>query len=381
MGGKADGKNVLIVGAGIGGLAASIALRGVGMNVRIVEIQPDLHSSVYGVGIIQPMNALRALAAIGCADECLEHGYATPAWGKMLDQEGDLVREVPGVTIPGSGLPCMNGITRPLLHRILTDRAIACGVTIEYAKTIKDLDARDEHVGVLFSDGTRQTVDIVIGADGVRSAVRHFVLDDGIEPRYNGQSAFRVNIPREPEIDRIVLQEGETGMAGFVPIGPDLAYLFLNTTWARADRPKADELHLLLREKLAPFGGLTGRVRDTYLTDPQNIVLRPEEYLIAPRPWHRGRVVLMGDAVHAVTPHLGQGAAQAIEDGVVLADVLATSESVEEAFRAFAARRYERCKLIVEASVQIGEWEQHPTPDADHAGLTQRVIESMAAPI
>jgi 2-polyprenyl-6-methoxyphenol hydroxylase-like FAD-dependent oxidoreductase len=89
----------------------------------------------------------------------------------------------------------------------------------------------------------------------------------------------------------------------------------------------------------------------------------------------------LGDAVHAVTPHLGQGAAQAIEDGVVLADVLVNSASVEEAFHAYVERRYERCKLIVEASVQIGEWEMNHTENADHIGLTQRVIEAMVAPI
>lgn len=371
--------NVLVVGAGIGGLSASIALRGVGFNVNILEIQPDLHSSVYGVGIIQPVNALRALDAIGCAQECLKQGFSTSTWAKLLDQAGNVVRDVPGATI--HGFPCMNGITRPKLHKILTDRALECGVTIEYGKTITDLASRADHVEVACTDNTLRRPELVVGADGVRSVVRRFVLDEGVQPQYNGQSAFRVNIPREPEIDRIILQDGETGMAGFVPIGPDLAYLFLNVVWDRSYRPKQSELNTVLIEKLAPFGGLTGRVRDKYINDAQEIVLRPEEFLIAPPPWHRGRIVLMGDAVHAVTPHLGQGAAQAIEDGVVLAEVLDASSSVEEAFQAFTDRRYERCKFIVEASVQIGEWEQHPSADADHAGLTQRVIETMVAPV
>jgi len=142
-----------------------------------------------------------------------------------------------------------------------------------------------------------------------------------------------------------------------------------------------DELHHVLREHLAPFGGITGRVRDDYIDEDSEIVFRPEEWLIAPRPWHRGRIVLLGDAVHAITPHLGQGAAQAIEDGIVLAETLASEATPQAAFEAYAERRYERCKLIVEASVQIGEWEQRPTPDADQAGLTQRVIAAMLAPL
>jgi 2-polyprenyl-6-methoxyphenol hydroxylase-like FAD-dependent oxidoreductase len=137
---------VLIVGAGIGGLSASIALHGQGFGVTILEIQPDLHSSVYG-----------------------------------------------GATIPG--FPCMNGITRPKLHKILTDRAIDSGVTIEYGSTISDLRDEGHHVEVTRGDGSRRRADLVVGADGVRSVVRRFVLDAGLEPQYNGQSAFRVNIP------------------------------------------------------------------------------------------------------------------------------------------------------------------------------------------
>ena len=328
---------VLIVGAGIGGLSASIALQGKGFGVTILEIQPDLHSSVYGVGIIQPVNALRALDAIGCADECLRQGYASKGWARLLDVGGNLLHEIPGATIPG--FPCMNGITRPKLHKILTDRAIDSGVTIEYGSTISDLRDEGHHVDVTGGGGSRRRADFVVGADGVRSVVRRFVLDAGLEPRYNGQPAFRVNIPREPEIDQIVLQAGPTGMAGFVPIGQDLAYLFLNVPWDRSRRPS------------------------------------PEELL----------AILLGDAVHSVTPHLGQGAAQTIEDGVVLAEELGASgpadADVADAFTRYAARRYERCKFIVEASVQIGDWEMHPSPDADQAGLTQRVMETMALPL
>ena len=349
------------MGVGVGGLSASIALRGQGFGVTILEIQPDLHSSVYGVGIIQPVNALRALDAIGCADECLRQGYASKGWARLLDTAGNL------------------------LHKILTDRAIETGVTIEYGATISDLRDEGDHVDVTCGDGSRRTADLVVGADGVRSVVRRFVLPEGLEPRYNGQSAFRVNIPRDPEIDQIVLQAGPTGMAGFVPIGQDLAYLFLNVPWDRSLRPSPDELLAVLREKLAPFGGLTGRIRDTYIDDPAAIVFRPEEYLIAAAPWHRGRVVLLGDAVHSVTPHLGQGAAQAIEDGVILAAELGASAApgadVDDALTRYVARRHERCKFIVEASVQIGDWEMRPSPDADQAGLTQRVMETMALPL
>jgi 2-polyprenyl-6-methoxyphenol hydroxylase-like FAD-dependent oxidoreductase len=370
---------ILIVGGGIGGLSAAIALRGIGREVTVLEIQPDLHSSTYGVGIIQPINALRALDALGCADACLEHGYPSEGWGRMLDLEGNPIREVPGAVIPGSRLPTLNGITRPKLHKILTDRTLESGARIEYGATISELASEADGVAVTLGDGTTRRVGMVVGADGVRSVVRPYVLN--VEPTYIGQSAFRVNLPAQPEIDRIILQPGPAGMTGYVPIGPDLAYLFLNITWDRSRRLTQDEQLQLLRELLEPYGGLTARVREKYLHSADDVVFRPEEYLIAPAPWHRGRIVLLGDAVHTVTPHLGQGAAQAIEDAVVLAEELAGKPTPEEAFSAYADRRYERCKFIVDASVAIGEWEMHHTPGFDHAALTQQVVETMVQPL
>jgi 2-polyprenyl-6-methoxyphenol hydroxylase-like FAD-dependent oxidoreductase len=377
-----DGK-VLVVGGGIGGLSTAIALRNVGFDVDVVEIQADLHSSVYGVGIIQPVNALRALDAIGCAQACMDVGYSTTAWGSALDVEGNEVGKMPGAHIEGSDLPPMNGLTRPQLHKILTDKALEVGVNIEYSKTFVDFMAVTDGIEVTFDDSEDDEYSFVVGADGVHSEVRPFVMGDDVQPVYLGQSAFRLNIPRLPEIDRIILQKGPDGMAGFVPIGPELAYLFYNATWPEGTRINEDDLAATLRECLAPFGGLTGRVRDEFIPDDAQIVFRPEEWMIASPPWHKGRVVLIGDAVHAVTPHLGQGAAQAIEDGIVLADCLAKSDDYASAFTAYTERRYERCKLIVESSTAIGEWEMDPAahPGFDHVGVTQRVMEAMVQPI
>ena len=130
------------------------------------------------------------------------------------------------------------------------------------------------------------------------------------------------------------------------------------------------------------FGGLTARIRDEFVTDDAEIVLRPEESMGTPRPWHRGRVVLMGDAVHAITPHLGQGAAQAIEDGIVLAEELAQdTHDLDTAFLAYTDRRYDRCKLVVDTSLAIGEWEMGRLPGFDNVAATNHVLEVMARPL
>nr|WP_274637152.1 FAD-dependent oxidoreductase [Microbacterium bovistercoris] len=374
-------RTVLVVGGGIGGLSAAIALRQQGFDVTVIERYPDLHASVFGVGIIQPGNALRALDAIGCADACVAGGYPATQWGRMLDVDGEHLHDMPGVAIAGSTFPPLNGITRPQLHEILTSRALEVGVVIHYGTTFDSLEDDGSSVTVTTETGTTFTTDLVVGADGVRSRVRRHVLSEEIEPHYIGQSAFRVNIPRLPEIDCIVLQVCEAGMAGYVPIGPDLAYMFYNAHFGDHERIPDDQLAPRLREYLAPFGGLTGRVRDEFITDDADIVLRPEESMGTPTPWHKGRVVLMGDAVHAITPHLGQGAAQAIEDGVVLADALSRHDNLDTAFAEYTARRYERCKLIVDTSLAIGEWEMGRLPGFDNVAATNHVLDVMAQPL
>jgi 2-polyprenyl-6-methoxyphenol hydroxylase-like FAD-dependent oxidoreductase len=221
-----------------------------------------------------------------------------------------------------------------------------------------------------------------IEATGVRSQVRSMVFGSQIKPRFTGQGVWRYGVPRPKDLNWCVLYDGkQRGKAGVVPLTQESAYLF--RVLAEPGNPRFPDhlLHELLRERLHGFGGIIATIRDTYITDPTKAVYRPLEALLLPPPWYRGRVLLIGDAAHATTPHLGQGAAQAVEDGVVLAELCATGASVPELLDAFMKRRYERNKFVVEASVQIGEWEQHPAPDADFIGLTAKSREVTAEPI
>jgi 2-polyprenyl-6-methoxyphenol hydroxylase-like FAD-dependent oxidoreductase len=141
-----------------------------------------------------------------------------------------------------------------------------------------------------------------------------------------------------------------------------------------------ERLAELMRERLAQCQGRMAALREQ-ITDSSLVVYRPLEAILMPPPWYRNGVLLIGDAMHATTPHLGQGAAQALEDAVVVGELLDRGLTGAALGEAFMQRRYERLKFIWEASLQIGAWELHDDPQQDPIGLTRRMLEVVARPI
>jgi len=157
-------------------------------------------------------------------------------------------------------------------------------------------------------------------------------------------------------------------------------YMFAVQPMPEFDRVPAEDGPALMRELLAGFSGLAGELRDR-IVDPGRVVRRPVEAILVEPPWHRGRTVLVGDAVHAPPPTLAAGAAIALEDAVVLDEMLAgAADDVEPALRAFVERRFERCKLVVEQSVARTRGIIDPAPDFDVAAFERRVWGELAKP-
>jgi 2-polyprenyl-6-methoxyphenol hydroxylase-like FAD-dependent oxidoreductase len=369
---------VLVVGGGIGGLSAAIALRQRGIDVEVVEINPRW--DVYGVGIIQPANAIRALDALGLAEQAVAQGFAMKG-SRFHDSEGRLLGEVPALDLLGPRYPPMNGITRPRLHAIFQDAVKRSGARVRLGLTV---DRVGEDGRVELSDGSSGAYDLVVGADGIHSRVRAVAFADAPVPQYTGQIVWRYNVPRPEGLETLDVFVGSNGKVGFVPLAPDLIYVFYIEAVA-ADQVRLPEERLaeILRARLAEFGGPVAGLRDRYITDPAEVVVRPVESLLVPKPWHRGRVVLVGDAAHATSPHVGQGGAMAIEDALVLAEEVSGGGDLDAALERYVERRYDRCRAIWEISRQIGIWEiEHtPPPEADFVGLTIRSVELTAAPV
>jgi 2-polyprenyl-6-methoxyphenol hydroxylase-like FAD-dependent oxidoreductase len=364
-------KKVLIIGGGIGGLSAAIALSQQGVEVDLIEMRKAWVP--YHVGIILGSNTLRAMKQLGVIDASIAKGF--PYQGMSIcDKNGNVVSHTQNRFLAGEEYPSNLGMTRPALHDVLSDAARAAGTSVHLGVTVTQLDSAPDGVDVTFSDGDREHYDLVVGADGIYSTTRALLFGDRYKPEYTGQGAWRYNVPRPPDLDRSYIYDGVAGgKAGLVPLTNDTMYIYLVREEVGNPYFEPADLAQLFRDRLREYGGLVGEVRDRDIIDSSKVVYRPLEALLVPMPWYKNRVVLIGDAVHATTPHLGQGAAQAIEDAVVLGEEINNGGPVDVMLERFMQRRFERCRFIVQSSLQIGEWEQRPSADADHVGIIREM--------
>jgi len=369
---------VLVVGGGIGGLALSIGLRRAGIDVEIVEIKQQW--TVYHVGIIAQSNLLRAMVGLGVADDCVAAGF--PYQGvRFCDANGNVISDSPGVKLAGPQYPAYLGLTRPALHHVLSAASKKAGVRFHLGVTVSELSESDSSVAVKFTDGSTRAYDLVVGADGVHSQIRTMIFGRYLTPKFTGEGVWRYNVPRPPDVDYGSIYATREGpKAGLIPLTQETAYIFCIGPEPGNPRFPKNELAHIMRERLKPFGGAIGELA-CGITDPALVVYRPLESVLVPEPWYRGRVTLIGDAAHSITPHLGQGAAQAVEDAVVLAEELEKDAPLEKSLDSFVRRRFERCQFILQASLQIGEWEMHPDPQADVASLMAKVAHTVVQPI
>jgi len=346
-------RNVLIVGGGAAGCAAAILFARDGAAVDLIEIKPDL--SALGSGITVQGNALRVLRQLGVWNEVATAGYAFNTVG-LRAPDGTLLVEMEDVRTGGPDLPATVGMYRPALARILTEAAAAAGAKLRYGTTVESLDAGGADVNVTFSDGTSGRYDLVIGADGVRSQVRS-LAGINLETRPTGMGIWRVFTPRPDSVTRTDLYyRGACYIAGYCPTADDSLYAYLVEDAQDRSGLAPDQRLAVMLELASHYHGPWDDIRDL-MTDPGTINYTWFEAHLLPPPWNRGRIVLIGDAVHTCPPTIAQGAALALEDAAVLADVLLAADDLDQtAFDAFTTRRYDRVKTVVEESVQLGRW-------------------------
>lgn len=368
---------VLVVGGGIAGGVLSLALAQKGVEVVLVDLRETLGG--VGHGITLQGNALKAFNSVGIYDQLSERGFPFSHL-RLKTADGHVIAELPTPPMGGPDLPGTMGAVRGDIADILAVEVVKAGVDVRLGTTITGIDDQGDSVTATLSDGSTETVDLVVGADGIRSKVRGMIgIED--EPRPVGMGIWRTVAKRPAEMDCSELYYGGPKYkAGYTPISEDLCYAFLLEE--NLDRSYVGEgpNGAVLKERGQGYGGIWGEVRDS-LADDAIVNYQWIETVCVESPWYRSRTIVIGDAAHACPPLIAQGAAMCAEDAVVLAEMLTGGDPVDEVLPAFMARRFPRVKMVLDNSLTLAEWEIHPeTPGADPGRIMGQTLHALVEP-
>jgi 2-polyprenyl-6-methoxyphenol hydroxylase-like FAD-dependent oxidoreductase len=322
---------VIVVGGGIGGLCAAIALRRAGDEVTVLERTGRLEAA--GAGITLFSNAMRALEHLGMRGAVAERAAAAGKVAILLADGRELASTPPDLFEGAVALP------RGELQEVLAQAAGEVRLGMEVV-------GLDDSI-VRLADGSDEEGDLVVGADGVHSVVRRQLWPDAA-PRFAGYTAWRGVVESPVDPGRWSESWGSGERFGLIDLGRGRAYWFAtkNAREGEGDEPggRREELLRRFRGWHAPIAAVLDAARE-------DTILRNDVYYLDPLPaWSKGRVVLLGDAAHATTPGIGQGAAQAIEDAVVLSRAIAAHDDVSAALADYEAKRRSRAERVLKMS-------------------------------
>ncbi|GAA2286715.1 FAD-dependent oxidoreductase [Streptomyces atrovirens] len=365
-------RTVLVVGGGAAGNAVTVLLRRAGLAVDLIEARSDWNATA-GSGITLQGNALRVLRELGVWERVEESGFGFGSVG-ITAPDGTVLHVARDIRTGGDDLPATLGMQRPRLQRILIDAVRASGASVRLGTRAQSLEQDADGVTARFTDGTEGRYDLVIAADGLGSTTRAAI---GItaKPEPTGMAIWRVAAPRPAGVTRTDLAYGGPAyIAGYCPTSETTLYAYVvEANRDRASIPPesyADEM----RRLASSYGGFWPEITE-HITDPAKVNYTWFDRMLVEGSWHRGRVVLAGDAAHCCPPTLAQGAALSLEDALVLAELLTGGREWDDAlFQAYYERRAPRVRAVVEASVRIGQWQLDGVRDADVPGLMGRTM-------
>jgi 2-polyprenyl-6-methoxyphenol hydroxylase-like FAD-dependent oxidoreductase len=366
----------LVVGGGIGGMATAISLAERGVAVELIDLDPDWR--VYGAGITITGPTLRAYKHLGLIEAIKAEGAVTSTT-RLFRYDGTHMFDLDEPVIE-EGLPATGGIMRPILHRIMQTRVRELDIPVRLGLTVAGFEQQDGCVDVSFSDGTSGSYDLVVGADSVFSGVRALAFPHMTPAKLTGQGCWRISIRKPPTLTGAEFFLGHPNPCGITVCAPDTVYMWMLTPHNEGDaRMNDDELFDRLKGLLRDFGGNAGWIRDN-MTRENWINYRPLTAVLQPKDWYNGRIVLVGDAVHATTPHLASGAGMAVESGIVLAEELARNPEVTTGLRAYQDRRYERCRDVIDTSVAVGKLQLARGDPKVHGEMLGAALHRLNAP-
>jgi 2-polyprenyl-6-methoxyphenol hydroxylase-like FAD-dependent oxidoreductase len=370
-------RTVLVVGGGTAGCALATLLGRAGVAVEIVERNPNF--TALGSGISLRGAALRVLREVGVWEELRNYGYEYNTVG-IRSADGRVLAQIPDSRTGGPELPSEMGAYRPKLAELLAAAAVGAGAKVRLGATVESFDQDADGVDVKFSDGDTGRYDLLVGAEGVRSQTRAQLGID-VAPQPVGMGIWRVHAHRPAEVTGTdLIYDGPCYIAGYAPTGPDTLYAYLVEPAQDRFNDTPEQKVAEMRKLSESYHGPWDEIRED-ITDADRINYTWFEHLMVEAPWNRGRVVIIGDAVHTCPPTIALGAAMALEDASVLAELLVGSDRLDQGlFDAFVDRRQPRAKQVVDASMQIATWLLENKRDADVPGLMGRINALISQP-
>jgi len=344
-------KKVLVVGGGFSGMAAAIQMRKAGIDVDLVEIDPQWQPLGAGISVNGP--TLRVLEAMGLYGEFQRLGYVSDG-AELYLPDGKKMMDISSLRPVNSCVTGGGGIMRPVLANILSNATRAAGVNVRLACTWTEIEQDADGVNVQFTDGTANRYDLLVGADGVHSKLRAKYFPEIKPLEYIGQSVWRAVMPRPAEVVNCRMWLGPHIKFGINPVSQTHMYAFITE-----DRPLKEHIAVeswpeIFASLMKPFSDpLVQSLIPCVFDKSANVDYRPLANLLVPMPWNRGRVLMIGDTMAATTPHLAMGAGIGVESGFVLGEELARNATLQAALDRFHERRWERCRLVVQNSERI----------------------------
>lgn len=349
-------RTALIIGGGIAGPATAMALQKAGIDPVVYEAHPTGAGSA-GVFLTLASNGVDALRVLGADRPALTAGFPTPGitlrsgTGKRLGQTRT------GQTLPDGATS--QTLKRADLYRVLSEQATDRGIRIEYGKRLVAATDTGDGVRAAFADGSEAVGDVLIGCDGIHSTVRLIIDPAAPAPRYAGligTGGYARGVPVDTEPGSYEMIFGRRAFFGYATAPDGEVWWFANLP--RRDEPARGEVEAVSgevwRRRLQElFAGDAGPAVRLIQATPEVLPMSPIHSLGHLPSWHRGRMVVIGDAAHAPSPTSGQGASLSIEDAVVLAQCLRDLPDPAAAFARFEAARRPRVERIVKAAARI----------------------------
>ena len=368
---------VAVIGSGIAGLACALAVARAGASVQVFDARgglPDVPAHV----VIVP-NMLRDLVALGVADDCLRLGFPYLAT-RVLDAQGQLQFSIGTERLAGPRYPAALGITHSALVKVLAAAAAGLGVTWQWNAPVHAIDVTGTRPRLRHGESGTHEADLVLLAAGAASPLRRRLFD---------QLPWRAALAQEwwyLLAAQPVAQDGATmvmGRAGHkvivVPVSAQ-AYGLAMTRPA----PAQSDADRAVRgaDWRAGVGPLPDAIASIvrHVADDTPVVVRPVRGEILPAPWHHGAVLCVGECAHAMPPQFGQAAAQAVEDALVLHDLLKRGTTVHDIGANYTARRQARVRHVFDTTWQAARWDAAPECDTDLRALAGELARTVAVP-